>query len=72
MEPQETSQDPDKAIEQEPEIQDEQEDYTENPGKNCEICGSPMHKASKILIKDTYYYIWKCKKCKHEVARSQD
>lgn len=40
--------------------------------KRCELCNSEMVKISSEKIGDTEYAIWKCKKCKHQVATSED
>jgi len=36
----------------------------------CDLCNSEMELINKKKVVDTEYKIWKCKKCKHTVAKS--
>ena len=40
--------------------------------KQCELCNEDMAKVSSVMIGDTEYSIWKCQKCHHEIAKTED
>jgi len=37
----------------------------------CKKCKKEMKKIREEMIADTKYYILKCEKCKHQVARAE-
>ena len=40
--------------------------------RQCELCSGNMVKISSTIVGDTEYSIWKCQKCRHEIAKTED
>ncbi len=38
----------------------------------CELCGGNLVKDREVVVSGTTYFILKCEKCGHEVAKNKD
>lgn len=39
--------------------------------QECPLCKGEMEVSEKKIVADTEYFIYRCKKCKHQVAKAQ-
>lgn len=51
--------------------EEQNKEQNKNYYGKCEICGGKLIKVREKIIGDTTYFILKCEKCHHEVAREK-